>query len=159
MCSLDMEQNMIIFSNLNRGIDYMKKWPLEPLLNPVFKENRVKRALLLGNKILPPFIVFIFFWGFYLGGGFKGVPFLFAIGSNFPVTIACVLFLLLMPVQGYYWFYKRSVTSLNEKQKAFYKDTCKKLEIEPSINPTMYDLEIVINKGINKLGREFLKQL
>ena len=136
----------------------MKKWPLEPLLNPVFKENRVKRALLLGNRILPPFIVFIFFWGFYLGGGFKGVPF-FAIGSNFPVTIACVLFLLLMPVQGYYWFYKRSVTPLNEKQKAFYKDTCKKLEIEPSINPTMYDLEIVINKGINKLGREFLKQL
>lgn len=64
-----------------------------------------------------------------------------------------------MPVQGYYWFYKRSVTPLNEKQKAFYKDTCKKLEIEPSLNPTMYDLEIVINKGINKLGREFLKQL
>ena len=59
--------------------------------------------------------------------------------------LVLVLFLLLMPVQGYYWFYKRSVTSLNEKQKSFYKDTCKKLEIEPSINPTIAGMAVQQN--------------
>ena len=137
----------------------MKKWPLEPLLNPVFKENRVKTAMLRANLILPPFIVFILFWAIFLGGGFKGIPLLFALGSNFPIVICCVLFLLMMPLQGYYWFYKRAVTPLNKKQTLIYNDLCKKLDRIPTINPLMKDFEDVLIEALKKLDKEFLEQL
>lgn len=148
-----------MFKSIKIGINYMKQWPLEPLLNPVFKENRVKIAMLRGNLILPPFIVFILFWSIFLGGGFKGVPMLFALGSNFPVVLVCVLFLLLMPLQGYYWFYKRAITPLNLKQTMFYQKLCTRLQIVPKENPLMQDLEYVIVQGLKHLDKEFLKEL
>ena len=64
-----------------------------------------------------------------------------------------------MPVQGYYWFYRRSITPLNDKQKKFYTQLCKKLDMQSSNIPNMSDLEFVINKALPKLGNEFLKDL
>ncbi len=150
---------MNIVSKIKIGIQYMNDWPEEPLLNPVFTECRVKKAVLLGQKLLPPFIVFILFWAIYQGGGFKGIPFLFALSSNFPVTLVCILFLLFMPLQGYLWFYKRAVTKLNAKQKEFYLLICSKLEKEPVLDPTMMDLEKSINSCIKNLGTDLLKKL
>lgn len=148
-----------MFNKIKLGISYMKKWPLEPLLNPVFPENRAKRAVEWACRILPPFIVFIVFWAIYQGGGFKGVPLLFALGSNFPIVIVCVVFLLSLPLQGYYWFYKRSVTRLNKKQELFYQNLCKKLDRPHKAEPTMQDLEDVITDGLARLDKEFLKEL
>ena len=150
---------MNIVSKIKIGIQYMNDWPLEPLLNPVFPECRVKKAVIAGRKILPPFIVFILFWAVYQGGGFKGIPLLFAISSNFPVTLVCVIFLMLMPLQGYLWFYKRAVTKLNDRQKDFYLLVCTKLEKQPVLNPTMMDLEKAINACIKTLGAELMKKL
>ncbi len=137
----------------------MNDWPQEALLNPVFPECRVKRAVLFGRKILPPFIVFILFWGIYQGGGFKGIPLLFALSSNFPITLVCILFLLFMPLQGYLWFYKRAVTKLNKKQQEFYLLVYEKLEKQPVAEPTMLDLEKAINFCIKELGPDLLKKL
>ena len=78
---------MNIVSKIKIGIQYMNDWPLEPLLNPVFPECRVKKAVIAGRKILPPFIVFILFWAVYQGGGFKGIPLLFAISSKYPFKV------------------------------------------------------------------------
>ncbi|MGN0894982.1 MAG: DUF412 family protein [Succinivibrio sp.] len=150
---------MRLVKNIYSGADYMRNWPDEALLNPVFKEGRVKKSMNLAIKILPPFIVFILLWGFYMGGGFWGVPLLFALGSSFPVTLSCVLFLLFIPVHGYLWFYKRSITPLNEKQKEFYTKLCKKLEREPSANPVMLDFEKTVNVALKRFGNEFLKEL
>ena len=150
---------MNIFTKIKIGIRYMNEWPDEPLLNPVFAESRVKRAMKAGNRLLPPFIVFILFWAIYQGGGFKGIPLLFALSSNFPVTLVCVIFLLLMPLQGYVWFYKRAQTPLNEKLKIFYTELCSKLNREAAFNPTMMDLEIAINACLKTLGSEPLKKL
>ncbi|MGN1281100.1 MAG: terminus macrodomain insulation protein YfbV [Succinivibrio sp.] len=150
---------MSIIKNIYSGAEYMRLWPDEPLLNPVFKENRVKRAMVFAIRVLPQFIVFILVWGFYIGGGFKGVPVLFALGSSFPVTLSCVLFLLFIPVHGYLWFYSRSVTPLNKKQKEFYIKICKRLEREPSSEPVMLDFEKTVNAALKKFGNEFLKEL
>lgn len=150
---------MNIVSKIKIGIQYMNDWPLEPLLNPVFPECRVKRAVILGRKILPPFIVFILFWAVYQGGGFKGIPLLFALSSNFPVTLVCVIFLMLMPLQGYLWFYKRAASPLNERQKDFYLLACTKLKKEPSLNPTMMDLEKILNACIKNHEIDLLKKL
>ncbi len=138
----------------------MNKWPeKEPLLNPVFPETRVKNALVAGRIILPPFIVFILFWAIYQGGGFKGIPLLFALTSNFPVTLVCILFLCLMPLQGYLWFYKRAVTPLSQKQQKFYVELCQELKREPALEPKMQDLEDAINACLKTIGREPLKKL
>ena len=150
---------MNIFSKLKQGSVYMQKWPNEPLLNPVFAENRVKKCLNAANYIIPPFIVLTLAWAIYLGGGFKYIPWYIAIRQNLEVTIISLLVLLLMPVQGYYLFYRRAITPLNDKQKKFYTQLCKKLDMQSSNIPNMSDLEFVINKALPKLGNEFLKDL
>lgn len=141
------------------GIRYMEIWPEDPLLGPVFAENRVKYAMKLGRYLLPPFIMFILAWAFVRGGGLKGVEFMFAIRNNWPVTLICVIFLLLMPLQGYYWFGRRSATKLNARQKLFYIETCLMLHRQGSQDPTMMDFAEVVAEGIKKLGRDFLRKL
>ena len=65
----------------------------------------------------------------------------------------------MMPLQGYYWFYKRAVTPLNEKQTLIYNDLCKKLDRIPTVNPLMKDFEEVLIEALKKLDKEFLEQL
>ena len=90
---------------------------------------------------------------------FHGVEFMFAMKNTWPMTLMCVLFLLLMPVQGYYWLGKRAQTKLNKKQALFYVELCKKLTKEPVLEPTMMDLALRIKEGIAVLGPDFLKNL
>lgn len=137
----------------------MNIWPDDPLLAPVFPENRVKYAMKIGRYVLPPFIVFILIWAFVRGGGLKGVELMFALKNNWPVTIICVLFLLLMPLQGYYWFGRRARTRLNARLKLFYAETCKALCRQGADEPDMMDLAVVLRDGIKKLGRDFLRKL
>ncbi|MGN0916110.1 MAG: terminus macrodomain insulation protein YfbV [Succinivibrio sp.] len=148
-----------MLNSLRSGIEYMKNWPDEPLLNPVFAEGRVKRVMNFASIILPPFMILTVIWSIYLGGGFKGVPLYYALLENIEVTIVCLLFLMLMPLQGYYWFYRRSITKLNDRQKQFYVKLCAKLSREASHDPLMLDLEKTINAGIKQFGTDFLKEL
>lgn len=150
---------MNIFSKIQIGINYMNKWPLEPLLNPVFPENRAKKAMLFARKILPPFIVLVLLWDIYLGGGFSGIPLFIAMQSNIYMTVISTILLALIPVQGYLWFYVRATSPLNDKQKKFYNSVCVKLDRQPSLIPTLQDLETVINAGLKKFGSDFLKEL
>ena len=150
---------MSFIKTIRLGCRYLELWPNHPLLTPVFAENRVKRAMLLGQKLLPPFIVLILVWAYYRGGGFHGVEFMFAMKNTWPMTLMCVLFLLLMPVQGYYWLGKRAQTKLNKKQALFYVELCKKLTNVPVLEPTMMDLALRITDGIAVLGPDFLKNL
>ena len=150
---------MSFIKTIKLGCQYLEIWPSHPLLNPVFRENRVKAAMLMARKLLPPFIVFILVWAYYRGGGFKGVEFMFALKTTWPMTLMCVLFLLLIALQGYYWLGKRAKTPLNKKQEIFYKGLCQKLSRESKLNPTMFDLAISMKEGIKVLGADFLKQL
>ncbi|MDY6321386.1 MAG: terminus macrodomain insulation protein YfbV [Succinivibrio sp.] len=141
------------------GMKYTRIWPDDPLLGPVFPENRVKYFMKLGNFALPPFIVLILFWAFWRGGGLHGVEFMFAMKNTWPVTIICVLFLLFMPLQGYYWMGRRSQTKLNARQKLFYMETCIMLHRQGSQDPTLMDFAETTAEGIKKLGRDFLRKL
>lgn len=53
---------------LQRGQHYMKTWPAEKQLAPVFPENRVARATRFGIRIMPPLAVFTLTWQIALGG-------------------------------------------------------------------------------------------
>lgn len=148
-----------MIKKLKAGLIYMKDWPLEDYLNPVFAENRAKKAMFFANKVIPPLLFLTVLWSLYIGGYFKGVPFLYALFMNIEVSAVCLLVLCLIPLQGLIWFYRRSVTPLNEKQQIFYRELCKKLDHTFTLMPTMRDLEIEINYGLKKLPKEFLKDL
>ncbi len=150
---------MSFFKTLSDGIRYMEKWPEDPLLSPVFPENRVKYVMKIGRRVLPPFIVLTLIWAYYRGGGFAGVELMFVLKNTWPMTLVCVLFLLLMPLQGYYWFGKRAHTPLNSKLKLFYIEMCKNLQKQPKDKPNMQDFCDRVNEAIKLLGRDFLRKL
>ena len=150
---------MGFFRTLLLGRRYMAVWPDDPLLGPVFPENRVKYWMKVGSYLLPPFIVLILAWAWYRGGGLHGVEFMFAMKSTWPVTIACVIFLLLMPLQGIWWFGRRAQLKLNPRLKLFYMETCIMLHRQGLQDPTMMDFAEATAEGIRKLGRDFLRKL
>ena len=150
---------MSFIKTFKDGIKYMEIWPEDPILGSVFTEGRVKYIMRLGKYLLPPFIMFLIVWNFIMGGGLKGVEFFYTLKSNWPVTLCCVLFLLVLPLQGYYWFGKRSSVKLNKKQKLYYEELCKKLQKEPAIDPVMMDFAVTVKEGLAKFGRDILKTL
>ncbi len=81
------------------GQHYMKTWPMEKRLAPVFAENRVIRATRFGIRVMPPLAVFTLCWQIALGG------------QPGPV-VATALFACSLPLQGLWWLGKRSVTPL-----------------------------------------------
>ena len=150
---------MGFFNTFRDGLKYMEIFPLEPVLNPVFPEFRVKRVMKMGKILLPPFIALIVLWSYVRGGGLQGVEMMFALKSNWPVTICCVLLLLLMPGQGYWWFGKRARLPLNPRLRIFYIETCIQLQRSGVDAPDLMELMTVINEGIKVLGRDFLRKL
>lgn len=149
---------MFIF--ITRGSEYMNLWPDEKVLGFIFPELRVKKTLNLAKKLIPPFIVFLMVWAFVVGGGLSGIDFIYTQKGNLPVTIVCILFLLSIPLHGYYWFYKRSNLKLNKKQKVFYEELMKDLGKSYSLDPCMYDFIKSINLGLSVYkSNEFLNKL
>ncbi|MBQ9275482.1 MAG: DUF412 family protein [Succinivibrio sp.] len=150
---------MAFWATVSLGTRYMKIWPEEKILGALFPENRVKYFMKLAQLLLPPFIMLILVWAFVRGGGLKGVSLMFVLQNTWPMTLISVLFLLLIPLQGYYWFGRRAQLSLNAKQQSFYNDLCRKLERTPKTEPAMYDLAVVLKEGLQRLDHEFLREL
>ncbi len=150
---------MAFIKTIRLGIKYLEIWPEHPILGAIFAEGRVRYMLKLGNYLIPPFIFFILVWNFIQGGGLKGVDFLYTQKINWPLSVVCILFLLALPLQGYYWAGKRAQTKLNPKQRLFYAELCEKLEKSQSEDPTLYDLALRMKEGLEKLGPDFLNKL
>lgn len=150
---------MNIIEILKEGRHYMERWPEEPLLNPVFPECRAKKLMSLAKRVIPPFMVLVIGWTLYLGGYFKGIPLYYALTANLSVTVCSMCVLIMIPLQGYYWFYRRSKTQINDRLKKFYQELCSQLDREASFNPTFLDFENVLIDALKKLDHEFLKKL
>lgn len=150
---------MNFFATLKEGREYMNKWPSAPLLTPVFPECRALVLMNICKKVIPPFIVLVLFWSLYLGGYFKGVPLYYALMENISVTVSSLAVLVMIPLQGYYWFGKRACTKLNGRLKSFYEELCLKLDRQACLEPTFKDFEAVLNDGLKKLDHDFLKKL
>lgn len=141
------------------GSKYLELWPEDRVLGAVFPENRVKKVMVLARRLIPPFIVFLLLYNFVLGGGLKGVSFFYTLKINWPATLCAVVLLLLLPLQGYYWAGKRAQLKLSKKLETFYRDVCVKLHKEPALNPTMFDLAVVLRQGLKTLPHDFLDRL
>ncbi|ACX87284.1 protein of unknown function DUF412 [Pectobacterium parmentieri WPP163] len=137
---------------LQRGQHYMKTWPAEKQLAPIFPENRVTRATRFGIRIMPPLAVFTLTWQIALGG-------------QLGPAIATALFACGLPLQGLWWLGRRSVTPLPPTLAQWFHDIRHKLvesgqalaPLEEA--PTYQALADVLKRAFNQLDKTFLDDL
>ncbi|WP_262264422.1 terminus macrodomain insulation protein YfbV [Pantoea dispersa] len=140
------------FGLFQRGQHYMKTWPADKRLAPVFPENRVVTATRFAIRFMPPLAIFTLTWQTALGG-------------QLGPAIATALFACSLPMQGLWWLGKRSVTPLPPTLLHWFHEVRAKLEeagqaIAPvDGKPTYQALADVLKRAFKQLDRTFLDDL
>ncbi len=140
------------FSLFQHGQRYMKTWPADKRLAPVFPENRVVNATRFAIRFMPPLAIFTLTWQIAMGG-------------QLGPAIATALFACSLPMQGLWWLGKRSVTPLPPTLLQWFHEVRTKLEeagqaIAPvDGKPTYQALADVLKRAFKQLDRTFLDDL
>lgn len=140
------------FGLFQRGQHYMKTWPADKRLAPVFPENRVVTATRFAIRFMPPLAIFTLTWQIALGG-------------QLGPAIATALFACSLPMQGLWWLGKRSVTPLPPTLLHWFHEVRARLEeagqaIAPvDGKPTYQALADVLKRAFKQLDRTFLDDL
>ena len=140
------------FGLFQRGQHYMKTWPADKRLAPVFPENRVVTATRFAIRFMPPLAIFTLTWQIALGG-------------QLGPAIDTALFACSLPMQGLWWLGKRSVTPLPPTLLHWFHEVRAKLEeagqaIAPvDGKPTYQALADVLKRAFKQLDRTFLDDL
>ncbi|ADU70038.1 terminus macrodomain insulation protein YfbV [Pantoea sp. At-9b] len=140
------------FGLFQRGQHYMKTWPADKRLAPVFPENRVATATRFSIRFMPPLAIFTLTWQIAMGG-------------QLGPAVATALFACSLPMQGLWWLGKRSVTPLPPTLLQWFHEVRAKLEeagqaIAPvEGKPTYQALADVLKRAFKQLDRTFLDDL
>lgn len=140
------------FGLFQRGQHYMKTWPADKRLAPVFPENRVVTATRFAIRFMPPLAIFTLTWQIALGG-------------QLGPAIATALFACSLPMQGLWWLGKRSVTPLPPTLLSWFHEVRARLEeagqaIAPvEGKPTYQALADLLKRAFKQLDRTFLDDL
>ncbi|ALV91619.1 MULTISPECIES: terminus macrodomain insulation protein YfbV [Pantoea] len=140
------------FGLFQRGQHYMKTWPADKRLAPMFPENRVVTATRFAIRFMPPLAIFTLTWQIAMGG-------------QLGPAIATALFACSLPMQGLWWLGKRSVTPLPPTLLHWFHEVRSKLEeagqaIAPvDGKPTYQALADVLKRAFKQLDRTFLDDL
>lgn len=134
------------------GQHYMKTWPVDKRLAPVFPENRVTRATRFAIKVMPALAVFTLTWQIAMGG-------------QLGPAVATAIFACSLPMQGLWWLGKRSVTPLPPTLLSWFHEVREKLQaagqaIAPiEEKPTYQSLADVLKRAFKQLDKTFLDDL
>ena len=147
---------MGFYRTLKMGQHYLNIWPLEPKLGAIFPENRVIKATLFAQKMMPFLAVLFVVW-----------QQIYARGDNMALAVAVLsaLFALCLPLQGFYWLGKRAQTALSPQSAVGFHHVLEKLkerqEVIPNFSdkPTYLDLAKLLNLAQKKLPRDFWQEL
>jgi uncharacterized membrane protein YfbV (UPF0208 family) len=140
------------FQIFQRGQHYMKTWPADKRLAPLFPENRVARATRFAVRFMPPLAIFTLTWQIALGG-------------QLGPAIATALFACSLPMQGLWWLGRRSVTPLPPTLLQWFHEVRNKLaEAGQAIapiegTPTYQALADVLKRAFKQLDKTFLDDL
>lgn len=140
------------FKLLRLGRHYMKTWPADKRLAPVFPENRVVRTTLFAIRFMPPLAVFTLSWQVALGGQLGPV-------------VATALFALSLPMQGLWWLGRRAITPLPPSLLQWFHDIRQRLldaglALAPlEEKPTYQMLADVLKRAFKQLDKAFLDDL
>lgn len=144
--------NISWFSLFQRGQRYMKTWPADKRLAPMFPENRVSNATRFAIRFMPPLAIFTLTWQIALGG-------------QLGPAVATAIFACSLPMQGLWWLGKRSVTPLPPTLLQWFHEVRGKLQeagqaIAPvEGKPTYQALADVLKRAFNQLDKTFLDDL
>ncbi len=135
---------------------YLNIWPLQPKLGAIFPENRVIKATLFAQKMMPFLAVLFVVW-----------QQIYARGDNMALAVAVLsaLFALCLPLQGFYWLGKRAQTALSPQSAVGFHHVLEKLkerqEVIPNFSdkPTYLDLANLLKMAQKKLPRDFWQDL
>ena len=147
---------MGFYRTLKMGQHYLNIWPLEPKLGAIFPENRVIKATLFAQKMMPFLAVLFVVW-----------QQIYARGDNMALAVAVLsaLFALCLPLQGFYWLGKRAQTALSPQSAVGFQRVLEKLkekqEVIPNFSdkPTYLDLANLLKMAQKKLPRDFWQDL
>ncbi len=127
------------FRMFQRGQHYMKTWPNDKRLAPVF-------------RFMPPLAVFTLTWQIAMGG-------------QLGPAVATALFACSLPMQGLWWLGKRSVTPLPPTLLRWFHEVRTKLEAAGQAiapvegKPTYQALADLLKRAFKQLDRTFLDDL
>ena len=147
---------MGFYRTLKIGQQYLNSWPLEPKLGAIFPENRVIKATLFAQKMMPFLAVLFVVW-----------QQIYARGDNMALAVAVLsaLFALCLPLQGFYWLGKRAQTPLSSQSAVGFHHVLEKLkekqEVIPNFSdkPTYLDLANLLKMAQKKLPQDFWQDL
>ncbi|WP_434527217.1 terminus macrodomain insulation protein YfbV [Photorhabdus asymbiotica] len=134
------------------GQKYMKTWPTEKQLAPMFPENRIIKATRFGIQFMPPLAIFTLTWQIALGG-------------QLGPAIATALFACSLPMQGLWWLGKRASTPLpvallkwfHEIRDKFAKAGIAMAPVQQT--PTYQSLAEILKRAFKQLDRSFLDDI
>lgn len=140
------------FKIFQRGQDYMKSWPAEKSLAPMFPEHRIVRATRFAVRFMPAVAVFTLSWQIALGG-------------QLGPAVATAIFACSLPMQGLWWLGKRSITPLPPSLLQWFLDVRHKLseagQVQAPVEgvPTYQMLADVLKRAFKLLDNAFLDDL
>ncbi|PHM35756.1 terminus macrodomain insulation protein YfbV [Xenorhabdus innexi] len=140
------------FKKVQLGQQYLKTWPLEKQLAPVFPENRIIKATRFGIRFMPPLAIFTLTWQIALGG-------------QLGPSVATALFACSLPLQGLWWLGKRAATPLPESLLKWFYEIREKfaeagIAMMPVENtPTYLSLAELLKRAFKQLDDSFLDDI
>ncbi|MDX3773705.1 terminus macrodomain insulation protein YfbV [Chromatiaceae bacterium AAb-1] len=142
-----------LYNTLRNGRDYGRVWPAQPELNSVFPENKVIRLTSLGFRYLPILAILTAMLQFSM----LGMAFL-------PQILAMMLFLLSLPLHGWYWLGVRASTPLPPGIASWYQQIrtqmqTQGIEVIPARQPGRYlDLALLLKQAYQQLDKAFVRE-
>lgn len=140
------------FKLFQRGQVYMKTWPNEKRLAPMFPENRVIKVTRFAIRFMPAMAVFILAWQISLGG-------------ELGPAVATAMFACSLPMQGLWWLGKRAVTPLPPRLLQWFNEIRNSLQQAGKAlaplegEPTYQSLAELLKRAFKQLDSPFWDEL
>lgn len=128
-----------IFQIFQDGQRYAHIWPRHAVV-AAMTESVVVPAVNFAARWLPPVAVI----NFVVQWQWQGE-------SLLPQAIVTSLFILSLPLQGWYWLGRRANTQLTPQLKHWYQQLASKLKMEPRKQPNYMDLAVMLRKALREL--------
>jgi uncharacterized membrane protein YfbV (UPF0208 family) len=125
-----------------QGQHYAALWPRHAIV-ATLPEATVVPAVAFAARWMPALAVVNFLVQFHWQGA-----------AMVPQAIITSLFLLSMPLQGWYWLGKRAHTQLPPRLQQWYLELMAKLGLQPQHQATYLALVVALNKALRELPPE-----
>ncbi|MFC0308486.1 terminus macrodomain insulation protein YfbV [Gallibacterium trehalosifermentans] len=148
----------MLFKIIHQGIHYANAWKKisrVKKLNMIFPEPRIIRATYFSQQLLMPLLLFTLAWQYFVLG--------YSVGS-IATTLITILFIISLPLQGFYWLGKRSQKILSTATLHWYEKIYYQLLIHEALlpmpdKPTFNDLVLLLQKAEKRLEASFWEEI